>query len=133
MIGKVIKDNYKYWKKPQNVLEVKLMKPMKRSVLAISAIALALLAQHYLAERISVVDAILLYAVAAYLTVRAFAGTEAIKEPASASASIEASWTQRTWGALGIACLLLVLSLIWLRSPPPPFFGTLLWLASLVS
>jgi len=83
---------------------------MKRSVLAILAIALALLAQHYLAERISVVDAILLYAVAAYLAVRAFAGTEAIKEPASALASMEASWTQRTRGALGIACLLLVLS-----------------------
>ncbi|TEU10114.1 MAG: hypothetical protein E3J21_27150 [Anaerolineales bacterium] len=95
---------------------------MKRSVLAILAIALALLAQHYLAERISVVDAILLYAVAAYLTVRAFAGTEAIEEPASASASIETGWTQRTWGAFGIACLLLVLSLIWLRSPAPPFF-----------
>jgi len=109
------------------------MKPMKRSALAISAIALALLAQHYLAERISVVDAILLYAVAAYLTLRAFAGTETIKEPASASASMEASWTQRTWGALGIACLLLVLSLIWLRSPAPPLFGTLLWLASLIS
>jgi hypothetical protein len=106
---------------------------MKRSVLAISAIALALLAQHYLAERIYVVDAILLYAVAAYLTVRAFAGTEAIKKPASASASLEASWTQRTWGALGMACLLLVLSLIWLRSPASPLFGTLLWLASLVS
>ena len=86
------------------------MKPMKRSVLAISAIALALLAQHYLAERIYVVDAILLYAVAAYLAVRAFAGTEAIKESASALASMEASWTQRTRGALGIACLLLVLS-----------------------
>jgi len=109
------------------------MKPMKRGVLAISAITLALLAQHYLAERIYVVHAILLYAVAAYLTTRAFAGTEAIEEPASASANIEASWPQRTRGALGIACLLLVLSLIWLRSPAPPFFGTLLWLASLVS
>jgi len=109
------------------------MKPMKRSVLAISAIALALLAQHYLAERIYVVDAILLYAVAAYLTVRAFARTEAIQEPASASTIIEASWTQQTWGALGIACLLLVLSLIWLRNPIPTFFGTILWLASLVS
>jgi len=106
---------------------------MKRSVLAISAIALALLAQHYLAERISVVDAILLYAVAAYLTVRAFAGTEVIEEPANASASIKASWPQRTWGALGIACLLLVLSLTWLKSPASPFWGTLLWLASLVS
>lgn len=109
------------------------MKPVKRSVLAISAIALALLAQHYLAERIYVVDAILLYAVAAYLTVRAFAGTEAIKESESVSPSIEASWPQRTWTALGIACLLLVLSLIWLRSPAPPSWGALLWLASLVS
>lgn len=106
---------------------------MKRSVLAISAMALALLAQHYLARRVYVVDAILLYAVAAYLTVRAFAGTEAIAEPASASASVGVGWSQRTWGALGIACLLLVLSLIWLRSPAPPFFGTVLWLASLVS
>jgi DNA-binding beta-propeller fold protein YncE/4-amino-4-deoxy-L-arabinose transferase-like glycosyltransferase len=106
---------------------------MKRSVLALSAIALALLAQHYLAESISVADAILLYAVAACLAVRAFAGTEAIEELASPPASIEASWAQRTRGALGIACLLLVLSLIWLRSPAPPFFGTLLWLASLVS
>jgi DNA-binding beta-propeller fold protein YncE len=106
---------------------------MKRSVLAILAIALALLAQHYLAERSYVVDAILLYAVAAYLTVRAFAGTEAIEESASAPASMEASWPQPTRGALGIACLLLVLSLIWLRSPAPPFFGTVLWLASLVA
>ncbi len=112
---------------------MKPMKPMKRSVLAISAIALALLAQHYLAQRIYVVDALLLYAVAAYLIARAFAGTETIKEPASTSASVERSWTQRTWGALGIACLLLVLSLIWLRNPVSPFFGTILWLASLVS
>ena len=106
---------------------------MRRTVLAISAIALALLAQHYLAQHIYVVDAILLYAVAAYLTVRAFAGTEAIEEPASASASIQAGWTRRTRGALGIACLLLVFSLIWLKSPASPFFGTLLWLASLIS
>jgi 4-amino-4-deoxy-L-arabinose transferase-like glycosyltransferase len=105
---------------------------MKRSVLAISAIALALLAQHYLAERIYLVDAILLYAVAAVLAVRAFAGTEATEKSASASPSMETSWPQRTWVALGIACLLLVLSLIWLRSPLPPLFGTLLWLASLV-
>jgi 4-amino-4-deoxy-L-arabinose transferase-like glycosyltransferase len=109
------------------------MKPIKRSVLVTSAIALALLAQHYLAERIYIVDAILLYAVAAYLTVRAFAGTETLKETAGSSASTEAGWTKQTWGALGIACLLLVLSLIWLRNPIPPFFGTILWLASLVS
>ena len=109
------------------------MKPMKRSVLAISAVSLGLLAQHHLAERIYIVDALLLYAVAAYLMVRALAGTEAIEEPARASAHTEASWSQRARGALGTACLLLVLSLIWLRSSAPPFFGTLLWLASLVS
>jgi len=99
---------------------------MKRSVLVISAIALALLAQHYLAERIHIVEALLFYAAAAYLAARVFAGTEAM-------ASIGASWTRWTRSALGIACLLLVLSLVCLRSPASPFFGTLLWLASLVS
>ena len=105
------------------------MKPMKRGVLALSAIALALLAQHYLARRIYIVDALLLYAVAACLSVRALA----VQEPADSPASTEARWTRQRWGALGVACLLLVLALIWLKSPAPPVFGTLLWLASLVS
>lgn len=109
------------------------MKPMKRGVLALSAIALALLAQHYLAKHIYTVDALLLYAVAACLSARAWAGTEAVQEPADSPARTEASWTQQRWGALGVACLLLALALICLRSPVPPIFGTVLWLASLVS